>query len=179
MSATKPREGPSFIPRNLTVSLLTSCNQNGLLGHVTDMRRCFMLHRVHSYIQCINQQIHSVKRKQNTDHKIQFTASIKLLRVSAWGSHSGAKTCRSFIVVMDCTLWFLSYCVLLSALVCWCIEYTGVSQSAGASSSKPEVKFVLWRTDFIQTIIQNSALTFTENTLRSLYKDQSVDVIGV
>ena len=136
MSDTKPREGPSFIPRNFTVSLLTSCNQNGVLWHVTDIHRCFMLLTPHIFLHTMYQPTTTLSKiQQNTNNKTQFMTSITLLRVSAWGCHSGAETCRSLILVMDCILWFLFYCVLSSASVCWCIECTGVPHSAEASSS--------------------------------------------
>lgn len=117
------RDPVSFLETSQSLSSPPATKTDYLDTHVTDTHRCFMLLTPYIFL-------HTMYQPTDSLNKIQFMPIVKLLHVSAWGCHSGAETCRSLILVMTCILW-LFYRVLLSALVCWCIEYTGVSQRRG------------------------------------------------
>ena len=47
---------------------------------------------------------------------------IPLLSKSPWRRHCSAETCRGLILVMNCVLWLVFCCILMSAFVGWFTE---------------------------------------------------------
>ena len=82
---------------------------------------CYTYH-AHSYIHCVNQQVCSVIyskiqiRNYNTweaSNSYMFWHQIAIHRNTPWGWLSGAETCRSLIVVLNCILLSFIECI------CW------------------------------------------------------------
>jgi hypothetical protein len=51
-----------------------------------------------------------------------YVFCVPLFYKTPWGRHPGAETCMSLVLVVNCILWFVCYCILFSAFVSWCIE---------------------------------------------------------